>query len=78
VERSGIEIRAAYEDELQRVIATFARGLPGAKVSERRAKAWAILGLLAGGLTMSRAVRGKKTGDEIALAVVETASAISQ
>jgi TetR/AcrR family transcriptional repressor of nem operon len=78
VERSGNDIRAAYETKLQSVVATVAAGLSGATASSRRAKAWAILALLAGGLAMSRAVPVKRTGDEIASAVLNAALAMSQ
>ena len=70
VERAGSDTRLAYEAELQSVVAAFAKGLPGGTVSTRRTKAWTILGLLAGGLAMSRAVPGKKTSDEVAKAVL--------
>jgi TetR/AcrR family transcriptional regulator, transcriptional repressor for nem operon len=78
VERSENDVRAAYEAELQSVVATFASGLSGGTPSARRAKAWAILGLLAGGLAISRAVPEKKTADEIATAVLTAALTMSR
>jgi len=72
VERAANATRVAYEAELQEVVGVLAKGLPGGTTSARRAKAWAILGLLAGGLAMSRAVPGKRTSDEIAAAIVKT------
>ena len=78
VERAGTDTRLAYEAELQAVVAAFAKGLPGDTASSRRSKAWTLLGLLAGGLAMSRAVPVKKTSDEIAKAVLNGVLALAR
>ncbi|MBK1662419.1 TetR/AcrR family transcriptional regulator [Paracraurococcus ruber] len=73
VARADPETRAAYEAELQAVIAELAAGLEGGAEDGtdpgRRARATALLALLAGGVSMARAVRDPALAEEIAAAV---------
>jgi len=69
VERAEPTTRAAYQDELQRVVETVAAGLEGGSDAEREARGWALLSLLAGGVTLARAVPDQATAGLIAAAV---------
>lgn len=73
VERADPAARAAYQDELQRVVETVAAGLEGGSDAEREARGWALLSLLAGGVTLARAVPDQATAELIAAAVRDTA-----
>jgi TetR/AcrR family transcriptional regulator, transcriptional repressor for nem operon len=69
IERADLAARTAYEGELQRVMAAVAAGLPEGTQAEREARAWVLLSLLAGGVTLARAVPNPATGEQIAAAV---------
>lgn len=69
IERADPPARAAYETELRGVMTAVADGLPEGTQAEREARAWVLLSLLAGGVTLARAVPGEATGKEIAAAV---------
>ena len=73
VVRAAPEMHAAYEEEMTRIADLMADGLSGGSREERRARAWAMLGVLIGGLTVSRAVESQKLAEEIAAAVREAA-----
>lgn len=68
VAHADAETRAAYEEELLKVAALIAEGLPGAP---GRAAAWPVLAQLAGGVMLSRAVRDEAIAQEIAEAVLK-------
>lgn len=68
VERVGGKARDVYEQKLREVHASLAAGLPGSE-TEQRDRAWAILALLSGGVTMARTVKGNSLSEEIADAV---------
>jgi AcrR family transcriptional regulator len=69
IERADPASRAAYEAELRRVMEALAAGLPEGTEVEREARAWVLLSLLAGGVTLARAVPSQATGEQIAAAV---------
>lgn len=56
VARSNEPIRAIYEAELTKVIEAVAKGLPQGMSAEGLNRAWALLSLLSGGVTISRAL----------------------
>lgn len=56
VARSSDLVRASYQNELSKVIETVAKGLPNGTLSERRGRAWALMSLLSGGVTVLRAL----------------------
>ena len=64
--RSDEATRAAYETELSAIADTIADGLPGDDPVAKRAKAWALMALFAGGAGMARAVKDEKLAEEIA------------
>jgi TetR/AcrR family transcriptional regulator, transcriptional repressor for nem operon len=68
VARADATTRASYEEELLKLAAFVADGLPG---SPGREAAWPILALLAGGVMLSRAVQDAAVAQEIADAVLK-------
>ncbi|AJK47629.1 TetR/AcrR family transcriptional regulator [Burkholderia plantarii] len=73
VMRAEEPIRAAYEEELRRLIDEVAGGLPHGKPGERQDAAIATLALLAGGVTLARAVADPQLSERIAKAVSRAA-----
>lgn len=72
VARATEETRIAYERELQAIIETVAAGLDG-QADANREEAIALLALLAGGVTLARAVQNPDISNDIAAAVRKTA-----
>lgn len=72
VARATEETRIAYERELQAIIETVAAGLDG-QADAKREEAIALLALLAGGVTLARAVQNPDISNDIAAAVRKTA-----
>ncbi|TPQ36607.1 TetR/AcrR family transcriptional regulator [Bradyrhizobium guangdongense] len=68
VQRADAEIKSVFESEIEGVVAAVADGLPGRSRKEKRARAWALLSLLSGGVTMARAVADKDVSAAIAAA----------
>lgn len=77
VSRADDAVREAYEAELRTVIDAAADGLAGDSETERRAKATALLALLAGGVSLARAVKDPALSEEIAASVRQAALAIA-
>jgi TetR/AcrR family transcriptional regulator, transcriptional repressor for nem operon len=73
VERTAPDVRAAYATALDRITEIVAERLPQFPERIRRQKAFALLGLLAGGLSLARAVPDAKTSAEIAQGIIEAA-----
>ncbi len=69
VVRAGSQMHAAYETKMTKIADLVANGLEGGSSDERRARAWAMLGVLIGGLTMARAVKSRKAAEEIASSI---------
>ena len=65
--RSSDEIRKIYEEELLDIVLTACQ-----KNKINRDKVWSNIAMLTGGVNLSRAVKDKKTADEIAQAVLNT------
>ena len=65
VVRAGPETHAAYQAKMTKIADLVADGLAGGTGEERRARAWAVLGVLIGGLTIARAVKTRKVAEEI-------------
>jgi len=77
VERAEPATRVAYQAALERVVEAVAEGLSGGTKAQRKARAWALLSTLAGGVTMARAVADQKAAKHIAAAVQCAALAIA-
>ena len=69
VGRSDAEIRSAYEAGMQKVADAVAEGLEGGALAERKQRAWALLSILSGGVTLARAVADDGVSSGIAEAV---------
>lgn len=77
VVRADAEVRGRFQASLLRVVEQVAKGLrprPGAP--SRKDRAWALLALLSGGVTMARATRDGAVGEEAAAALHRIALAI--
>lgn len=69
VGRADAAIRIAYEEHMSAVTDAVAEGLSGGSQLDRRRRAWAIMSLLAGGVTLARACGSDAASGEIAAAV---------
>jgi AcrR family transcriptional regulator len=68
VQRADAGIKTVFEAEIEGVVNAVADGLPGRLPKDRRARAWALLSILSGGVTMARAVADKDVSAAIASA----------
>jgi AcrR family transcriptional regulator len=68
VQRADAGIKSVFETEIEGVVTAVADGLPGRSRKEKRARAWALLSILSGGVTMARAVADKDVSASIAAA----------
>lgn len=73
VVRAGPKMHAAYEAKMTKIAELVADGLEGGTKDERRSRAWAMLGILVGGLTIARAVKTRRATEEIASSIRVTA-----
>ena len=73
VVRASPQMHGIYETKMTRIADLIAEGLKGGTQDERRGRAWAMLGILTGGLTMARAVKTRKAAEEIAEAIKASA-----
>jgi len=67
--RTGPQMHTAYESKMKKIAELVAYGLEGGSSDERCSRAWAMLGVLIGGLTMARAVKTNKAAEEIASSI---------
>jgi len=73
VVRSGPEVHAAFEKKMTTIADLVSRGLEGKSDEDRRARAWAMLGVLIGGINVARAMKGAQVADEVANAIIVAA-----
>lgn len=66
VARSNVSVRTAYQEELIKVVNAIAQGLPMGGSDESISRAWALLALLSGGVTMARALANDELSDQVA------------
>jgi AcrR family transcriptional regulator len=78
VAHAGRETKIVYEAELLRVIDAIAEGLTHGTLAARRKKAWAILAILSGGVTLARAINDPAIGSHIANSVKATVIASAE
>lgn len=69
VVRTKPELHTIYEEKMSKIVELMAQGLIGNSHQECLSRAWAVLGILIGGLTMARAVASIKTADQIASSI---------
>jgi len=77
VVRSGPELHAVYEGKMKRIVELIANGLLGDSRDDCLHRAWSLLGLLTGGLTITRAVKSTKTAKNIATAIKISAVSVA-
>lgn len=73
VVRTRPELHAIYEEKMVEIIELMAQGLDGYSHDEGLSRGWAVLGVLIGGLTITRAVASIKTADKIAISITNAA-----
>jgi len=73
VVRAGPGVHTAYEAKMRQIADLIAQGLKGKSKPEVLGRAWAMLGVLIGGLTIARAVKSSKLATEIARAIRDAA-----
>ena len=75
VQRADSETKAAFEARINGVARAVAEGLTGGDPADRLQRAWALLAILSGGVTLARAVLDPAASDAIASAVRKVALA---
>jgi TetR/AcrR family transcriptional regulator, transcriptional repressor for nem operon len=75
VQRADNETKAAFEVRMTGVAHAVAEGIPGGNAADRLQRAWALLAILSGGVTLARAVNDPAASDAIAAAVRKAALA---
>ena len=76
VTRASADIKASYGAALERVARQLAKGLHGRTDDARLQKAWALMALLSGGVTMARSVGSREARDSIAAHLKQAALAL--
>jgi hypothetical protein len=67
--RADDETRAVYQDGMLKVVKQVAKGLEGSPIADRRKRAWTLLSVLSGGVTLARAVHDADVASRNAKAV---------
>lgn len=70
-------MRFAYQTELVKLNEAIAAGLTIGDERENQNRAWVLMALMIGGVTLARAVRDESLSDRIAFAVYDGALAIA-
>lgn len=73
VQRSDSDTKIIFENHMNAVVCAVADGLSGADDADRLRRAWAMLAVLSGGVTLARAVQNPSASDAIAAAVRKAA-----
>ena len=73
VVRADSGVQGAYERKMNTIADLMASGLAGSSRQERRARAWALLGVLIGGINVARAMKGARMAEEVADAIIDAA-----
>lgn len=69
VVRADTDLRQTFESRMTRIVDLIAGGLAGANAEANRARAWAMLSILTGGLNLARALHSDAAVEEVAGAV---------
>lgn len=77
VARSGAEVRTIYETKMKTIAGLIANGLEDGSSDDRLSRAWAMLGILTGGLTLARSVKSRKTAEDIAASIKDAAARVA-
>lgn len=78
VVRSNPKVHAAFENKMTQIADLVSHGLIGNSDEERRAKAWAFLSVLIGGINVARAMERSKVADEVANATIIAAIQVAR
>lgn len=73
VGRSEAAVKAAFETRIARVAQAVADGLEGTSPKDRTDRAWALLSILSGGVTLARAVEDPAVSGKIAASLRKAA-----
>jgi len=73
VVRSDPKVHRAYEKKMTQIVDVISAGLADGSDEDRRARAWAMLSVLIGGINVARAMKSVKTSDAIAKAIIPAA-----
>lgn len=76
VTRASEETKAAYGTALEKVAQQIAKGLQGSTDEARLQKAWSLMAILSGGVTMARSVGSREARDAIASHLKQAALAL--
>ncbi|WP_108810690.1 TetR family transcriptional regulator [Sphingorhabdus sp. Alg231-15] len=76
VVRTNDHIRKSYENRMSVISGLIAQGLSGKNDEQRQEKAWMLLSILIGGLTLARAVKSKKLASGISASAKTAALAL--
>jgi TetR/AcrR family transcriptional repressor of nem operon len=77
VQRASPEIRDAFAAEVREVVRAVADGLEGTEPADRERRAWAILAMLSGGVTVARGMSDPAAGEAIAEGVMAAVSKLA-
>jgi len=69
VVRSSAAVHVTYEKKMTKIAGLVAQGLSGGTDEERRARAWSMLGILIGGINLTRAMKSVKAIEEVSGAI---------
>ncbi len=73
VVRTKPEFHAIYEEKMLTIVKLMAKGFEGSSHEECISRAWVVLGILIGGLTMARAVNSVETANQVANSITKAA-----
>ncbi|WP_443749614.1 TetR/AcrR family transcriptional regulator [Asticcacaulis solisilvae] len=77
VQRSGEETKVLFQSHVDQVVTAVADGLVGGEAADRRGRAWALLSVLTGGVTLARSVSDPGASDAIAAGLRQSALAVA-
>jgi TetR/AcrR family transcriptional regulator, transcriptional repressor for nem operon len=77
VQRAGEAIKSAFRREAEAVAQAIADGLEGGDAVDRLGRAWALMGILAGGVTLARAMGDPDVGASIGSSIRSAALALA-
>lgn len=69
VARSGPDVKALFETKMKKIAGLVADGLPGGDEEQRLSRAWSMLGILIGGLTLVRSMKSNRLAEQIAKSI---------
>jgi AcrR family transcriptional regulator len=75
VQRADADTKGVFESRINLVAQAVADGLRGRDAEDRMSRAWSLLAILSGGVTLARAVRDPSASNAIASAIRKTALA---